>query len=85
MSCAQASISGWLELLNESDSHRIAVGFSLAGLDGGDDSEDDFNDYESHDRGNADDCTDTRHDEDAGNEEIDEEGDLEVEGLFGLG
>jgi hypothetical protein len=67
-------------LLNESDCHRVAVEFSVAGLDGGDDDEDGVQDPEDGEENEA----DQNQAEDGGDDIVDEHRDLEVDGFFAV-
>ncbi len=67
-------------LLNEPDRHRIAVEFSVARLDGGDDDEDGVQDPEDGQENEA----DQDQAKDRGDEVVDEHRDLEVERFFAV-
>src|SRR5437868_5487254 len=67
-------------LLNEADRHRVAVEFSVAGLDGGDDDEDGVQDPEDEEENEA----DQDQAKDRGNDIVDEHRDLEVDRFFAV-
>ncbi len=69
-----------LALLNEPDRHRVAVEFSVARLDGGDDDEDGVQDPEDGQENEA----DQDQAKDRGDDIVDEHGDLEVERFFAV-
>src|ERR1700674_4726593 len=62
-------------LLNESDRHRVAIEFSVAGLDGGDDDEDSVQDPKDGQENEA----DQDQAKDRGDNVVNEHRDLEVE------
>src|SRR5947207_1641413 len=64
-----------LVLLNEPDRHRVAIEFSIAGLDGGDDDEDGVQDPKDGQENEA----DQDEAKDPGDHVVDEHRDLEVE------
>src|SRR2546423_1572226 len=69
-----------LDLLNEPNRHRVAVEFSVAGLDGGDDDEDGVQDPEDGEENEA----DQDQTKDGGDDIVDEHRDLEVDGFFAV-
>src|SRR5580765_4499577 len=75
------SSSCFLVLWNEPDGHRVAIEFSIAGLDGSDDDEDGVQDPK--------DCQEKEPDQDQakdrGDEVVDEHRDLEVERFLAVG
>ncbi len=70
-----------LRLLNEPDRHRVAVEFSFAHLDGGDDDEDGVENPEDREEDEA----DQDEAKDGGDEVVDEHRDLEVERFLAVG
>ncbi len=69
-----------LALLNEPDRHRVAIEFSIARLDGGDDGEDNVQDPEDGQENEA----DQDQAKDRGDNVVDEHRDLEVERFFAV-
>ena len=66
--------------MNEPDRHRVAIEFSVAGLDGGDNGEDNIQDPKDGQEKEA----DQDQAKDRGDDIVDEHGDLEVERLLAV-